>query len=512
MCVEMKMSNKNFKVNPKLSFPFAFVLVMNFVACTELNDIRVPNSVNASSGDTIVGFSNLFLKSCSPGEIVFVSAFNAIFQYQCVYDSTPHTTRTTRWDFLNGPPAGCYKYICKGFSGCMSPSVSDVFSNNLCDSGDEQRGFCFVPEINAFCFTWTGVIRSNVYKSYEELVQNVPCGEYSKTGEKISLGVKVPVSGVEYMCVKSRVDGSMKWLPADEVNFLEYFWGETSGFMYESYVDSVNCENERFADSVRHAEVLQGHGSMTDIRDGQIYKTVTLGSQTWMAENLNYRYMQPIGNLDSSSFCYDNDPANCAQYGRLYLIESNVDSICPDGWRLPSKDDWDVLLQKIKWSRLWTYEVCDADIRSTFKVVHEGANLISYESDSWTRDGFGFSMLGAGYMRFRDKPKYYGLHYTTYFDYYQLNSMDVKRDELPSTTGRSVRCILGRASTPVVSSSSYTLRSSSSSKSSIKVTFCTIAGWCANQDDVECVKKRSTVCPSLSDVYRTMVLEPCGCW
>ena len=67
-------------------------------------------------------------------------------------------------------------------------------------------------------------------------------------------------------------------------------------------------------------------GTMTDERDGQTYKTVTINNQTWMAENLNYAYLQPTSTLDSSSWCYDNDPENCKKYGRLYLWSAAMDS------------------------------------------------------------------------------------------------------------------------------------------------------------------------------------------
>ena len=63
---------------------------------------------------------------------------------------------------------------------------------------------------------------------------------------------------------------------------------------------------------------------MKDDRDGQTYKTVKIGSQWWMAENLNYAYLQPTASEDSSSFCYNNLPENCEKYGRLYLWSAMI--------------------------------------------------------------------------------------------------------------------------------------------------------------------------------------------
>ena len=117
--------------------------------------------------------------------------------------------------------------------------------------------------------------------------------------------------------------------------------------------------------------------TLTDLRDGQTYKTVTIGAQTWMAQNLNYAYIgvpyKYFGfTSDSISWCYDNAPANCTKYGRLYTWAAAMDSvgtwstngkscgyrkacwptypvrgICPEGWHLPDSTEWNTLVTAV---------------------------------------------------------------------------------------------------------------------------------------------------------------------
>ena len=77
-------------------------------------------------------------------------------------------------------------------------------------------------------------------------------------------------------------------------------------------------------------------GQMTDSRDAQTYQTVTLGEQTWLAQDLNY--------ASADSKCYDDDPANCEIYGRLYDWEASK-TACPAGWHLGSDEEWSTLIK-----------------------------------------------------------------------------------------------------------------------------------------------------------------------
>ncbi|MDR0517541.1 MAG: fibrobacter succinogenes major paralogous domain-containing protein [Fibromonadaceae bacterium] len=123
------------------------------------------------------------------------------------------------------------------------------------------------------------------------------------------------------------------------------------------------------------------YGSLT--YQGQTYKTVVIGTQTWMAENLNYDV--------SGSECYDNDPANCVKYGRLYSWDMAMQGICPPAWHLPSNDEWEQLINYVN-----SYKGC-IDCAGKYLKAENGWNKKYWDGSSGdgTND-FGFSALPGG--------------------------------------------------------------------------------------------------------------------
>jgi uncharacterized protein (TIGR02145 family) len=129
--------------------------------------------------------------------------------------------------------------------------------------------------------------------------------------------------------------------------------------------------------------------------EGETYQTVVIGSQTWMARNLNYAV--------EGSKCYGNSEANCATYGRLYdwatamalpgcgygtscgsQIGSKHKGICPSGWHLPSDAEWDVLITTVGGS-----STAGTKLKAT-----SGWN--DYNGASGGTDSYGFSALPGG--------------------------------------------------------------------------------------------------------------------
>ena len=128
------------------------------------------------------------------------------------------------------------------------------------------------------------------------------------------------------------------------------------------------------------------YGSMTDPRDGIVYKTTTIGGQVWMAENLNYFDIEGAPSSIKNDWCYWDKPENCESAGRLYTW-TVAKRVCPEGWRLPTNEDWTALLTAV-----------GADTLNP--IAWTGANVLKsksgWENSGSGTDDFGFTALPAG--------------------------------------------------------------------------------------------------------------------
>ena len=140
------------------------------------------------------------------------------------------------------------------------------------------------------------------------------------------------------------------------------------------YGEYFVCDSARWVSANKRTSNYKGSfGTLIDERDGHTYKTVEIGEQVWMAENLNYDYQTEI----THSLCYQDLEENCTKFGRLYPFAAAIDSaglfsdgglgcghaddarsdnctlkdsprgVCPEGWHLPSKNEWEQLLTTV---------------------------------------------------------------------------------------------------------------------------------------------------------------------
>ncbi len=208
------------------------------------------------------------------------------------------------------------------------------------------------------------------------------------------------------------------------------------------------------------------YGTMTDKRDNKIYKTVKIGDQVWMAENLNYADSTKMPSLKGKSWCFNNKAENCDVTGRLYTWAAAIDSValandadnpqtcgygktcalpavvqgvCPSGWHLPTYDEWQTLFKAVGGSS------------AAGKALKSGSGW--YGNGNGT-DTYGFSALPAGYRygggnfsgagydaSFWSASEYYS--YNAYVMYLDYDDENADMDYGHKYYGYSVRCLQG---------------------------------------------------------------------
>lgn len=205
------------------------------------------------------------------------------------------------------------------------------------------------------------------------------------------------------------------------------------------------------------------YSSVTDV-DGNTYKTVKIGNQWWMCENLKVAHYNDgsainlidISALDSTwskaeegSYCFINDSI----YGKLYNYYAVADNrkLAPEGWHIPSDEEWQIMEKSIGMTDV---EVANLAWRGT----NEAEKLVVKYSIGWPQtsllfgsDEFGFSALPSG-VRITDGTtnvtQTTGFWWTNtqvsnkaYYRYIDFQHKDIFRQRTYPTYGMSIRCI-----------------------------------------------------------------------
>ncbi len=204
------------------------------------------------------------------------------------------------------------------------------------------------------------------------------------------------------------------------------------------------------------------YGTMTD-QQGNVYRTIVIGNQEWMAENLKtsiYRNGDAIPNVTNSQWfglsngalCnYNNEIANDCPLGKLYnwFAVADTRNLCPNGWHVPTNSEWNNLVEQL-----------DPNANTLVYGVQSsiaGGKLKSTETINWlapnvsANNESGFSALGAGGRYFNGffDIRNYGIFWSStlvdsgsaWSRFIYSNNGDIAKSTNLKQDGFSVRCL-----------------------------------------------------------------------
>lgn len=139
-----------------------------------------------------------------------------------------------------------------------------------------------------------------------------------------------------------------------------------------------------------------GTDPWNDVRDGKNYRTVLIGTQCWLADNLDYGTQVPstlvqTDNCTAEKYCYNNDAANCASTGALYQWDELMQydrtpgsqGICPPGWHVPEATEWAALINFLGGNGLAGTPLKDP-VTPGFNALTGG---VLYQNNTWSFKG-----------------------------------------------------------------------------------------------------------------------------
>lgn len=194
----------------------------------------------------------------------------------------------------------------------------------------------------------------------------------------------------------------------------------------------VKDSKEAVSDITATINISEGNltSTFTDDRDSHVYKTVKIGDQWWMAENLNYK-------TGSGSWIFDDDTANEEKYGRMYNW-ATANTVCPDGWHLPTNDEWKTLEK--------TLGMSDADVNKyNWRGSDQGTQLKEQGSSGFDALMGGYRFKSGGFMSLNTSTYFWSASESGSYEAW-IRQLDVTRDNVYSYTkekgyGYYIRCV-----------------------------------------------------------------------
>jgi uncharacterized protein (TIGR02145 family) len=274
---------------------------------------------------------------------------------------------------------------------------------------------------------------SNFTINFSEKLSSVPFSQFSE------VSLKIPPKSVEVVNIGPGI------FPLKKL-----------GFPYAT-IDNLNLIGQSLTTAGNKNYHIKSNGtctfgSVTD-KEGNTYKTITIGAQEWMAENLRSGggFPQVSSSSDWSNLqqpawsYYDNNPTNNNSFGKLYngFAVNQYKNLCPTGWHIPNDFEWSILsktlggdnvsggaLKSIN-STFWVNPNVGATNTSCFSSIPNG-----YRQSDGTFNGKGSSAV------------YFQSDFSGLPHFRLLNSKDNKSARLPLSTlipkvGAAVRCLKG---------------------------------------------------------------------
>jgi uncharacterized protein (TIGR02145 family) len=206
-----------------------------------------------------------------------------------------------------------------------------------------------------------------------------------------------------------------------------------------SYTNMYGCfDNAMLTINVLNPLPFFCNGTLTDVRDNRQYPTVQIGTQCWMAANLNYG--SPIAssamqrdNCQIEKYCYNDNPLNCTTRGGYYQWDELMhfedinagQGLCPPGWHVPSETDWNILFA-VYISSGFAGSPLKFDGFSGYNAYLYGTRFIN---KIWSFDAFA-TMLWSSTSRGPTKAWAHGMNIynpsVSYYPAYRMNAFQVR--------------------------------------------------------------------------------------